>query len=104
MSLYWGWLINAVYHKSTDGHYWVPPLSRDWEPQGGWASSSVMVGCVHTQSFARLDMVAYGVAYGVASNSYYSMFHKRWNSTAGWDREWSENWGSFRGDPSLVST
>jgi len=32
------------------------------------------------------------------------MFFKRWNSTDGWEREWSGGKGSFKGNPTIVST
>jgi hypothetical protein len=90
---------NALYHKNaTDGNTWGPSLAGKWDQLAGSVSSSLDVGCAAVSSnLQRFDIVAYGPA------PEHAMFFKRWNTTGGW-QDWAGGKGSYKGDPTVVST
>ncbi|KAK4443289.1 hypothetical protein QBC34DRAFT_499135 [Podospora aff. communis PSN243] len=90
---------NGVWRKyMADGMTWLPPK---WEGIGGYASSTVDVGCAPPSNgvLGRADMVAYG-----RGNPNYGMTYKRTNATGtGWSG-WANATGSFDGDPTVLSS
>ncbi|KAK0638934.1 hypothetical protein B0T16DRAFT_360115, partial [Cercophora newfieldiana] len=76
---------HAVYHKYVnDGNTWGPTLSGEWEEQGGLAWSSVDTGCAGSQP--------------------QGMYFLRFNTSQGWDSDWSGGEGNYRGHPTVVTT
>ncbi|KAK0649563.1 hypothetical protein B0T16DRAFT_410326 [Cercophora newfieldiana] len=88
-----------IYHKNaTDGNTWGPSLAGPWEDLGGYVSTSAGVGCAAVSDKAqRFDIVAYGRAPD------HAMYFKKWNTVGGW-QEWTGGKGSYKGDPTVVST
>ena len=84
---------NGVYHKWADGGgVWKPALVDRWEKFGGYAASTVDVGCAE----GRMDLVAYGRE----SDGGYGMTVKRGDGTV-WTG-WEGAVGRFQGDPTVL--
>jgi len=89
---------NGVWHKYiSDGSKWQP---QKWEGQGGYASSTVDLGCVSALGGGRADMVAFGKGTGGKG---YGMTYRRMNATGSWGG-WANATGEFKGDPTVLST
>lgn len=89
---------NGVYWKwVTQGDNWQPALVNKWEKQGTYSSSTVGMSCANEGGVHRVDLVTYA-----RPNPGYGMTSKRRTST-GWTG-WANATGSFKGDPTVVST
>jgi len=95
---------NGVYWKwVTQGDNWQPALVNRWERLGNYSSSTVGMSCVNEGDVHRVDLLAYGKPDSRNSGFGMTTKHRTGSNSKDWTG-WSVANGSFKGDPTVVST